>query len=151
VISTAGWGELKLGERVPDDFTFAVWDEDFCEHVGAWVFEGFEKGDQPDYVLQTEDQDPDNDVDLIIIYTNTVSTPSGLHVGSTLEEAKAAVPELERVGNRNAGAEFWAVTDDLGRIAFEFLDGVVYEIQVSSPEIGPFSALTGGTAGTCVA
>jgi hypothetical protein len=150
VISTAGWGELKLGRPVPDRYPFATFDDDFCGESGAWVFEGHKKGDQPDYVLDTENHDGTGDVSLVIIYDEKVMTPSGLHVGSTLEEAQAAVPELELI-REYAGAQFWGLTDSLGRIVFEFDGDVIHDIQVSSPEIGPFSALGGGTAGTCVA
>jgi len=149
IISTAGWGDLKLGKPVPKDFTLATWDDDFCDHSGAWVFEGYETGAQPTYVLDTKGDDGSGDVVGMIIYDKKVRTPSGLHIGDTLAEAKDAVPKLTLI-RELPQSEFWGVTDSLGTIAFEIVDGKIHNVQTGLPSFGTHTAIAGDTAGTCV-
>jgi len=124
IISTAGLDAVKLDARVPDGLDFATWDPDFCsEDVGAFAPVGAKYEGQSDYVIRTKEFDEKSKVRSIIVFSEDILTPSGVHVGMSLKEVKAILPEMKHVSDDGAGRGLYVVKDDLGQLVFEFAEG----------------------------
>lgn len=121
VVSTAGLGDVKLDAPVPTGLDYATWDPEYCGDSGAFAEVGTTRENTHDFtIFTTKFNSPEKDVVEIFVIGEAVVTPSGVHVGQTLDEVKATLPDMKRVRLANPISTVFVVEDTLGQLVFEF-------------------------------
>lgn len=153
IISTAGLGPVKLNAPVPADLAVATWHPDFCPGgEGAFAPAGATAKDETLYVVRTKEFDESSDVKTIIVYDETILTPSGVHVGMSLKEVKKILPDMERLTGDGELIGLYVVKDDLGQLVFEFAEGdELKDIKALSNSVKPFGIWYSDVGGPCAA
>jgi len=156
VISTAGLDAVKLDAPVPDDLAIATWDPDYCAETngpGAFAPEGATAGDEAEYVIRTKDFDQTSDVTSVIVYSEDIVTPSGVHVGMSRSEVKDILPQMKRYGDKDDDlASLYVVEDDLGQLVFEFAEGnMLKDIKAVTNDQEPYGIWFTDGGGRCPA
>ena len=153
IISTAGLDAVKLDSPVPDGLAIAEYVEDYCpDGSGAWAPAGDTSKDDEDYVIRTKDLDPKKKVDVIIVFSPDIETPSGVRVGQSLKEVKKILPEMKKIKSDGEAdlIELYEVKDDLGQLVFEFAEGKkLVDIKALSNDIEPFTIWYSDGGGRC--
>ena len=111
VITTAGYGDLKIDRPVPAGTTLVRWDPDFCTDYGMWV----PTRGEDDFVVYTGEKD--ETIGALTFRVPGIFTKSGAHVGSTVRELKQLFPGIEPV--RRISSDLYIVSDHLGKVIFE--------------------------------
>ena len=146
VITTAGYGDLKIGSPVPDGTELVSFYPDQC-YDGRWSTPGTDPETDP-ITVRTEGNTKDGAIKWISFASSEIETKSGAHVGSTREELKALFPDAKEA----ADGALLVVGDDLGQVVFEFEsadDDAVAEIHVIGAKDEPFTAMHGDAYGPC--
>jgi len=150
VISTAGFGDVKLGAPVPDGLDYATWDPDYCGDTGAFIKAGTTRDDEYDYVIGTgKVNSPKSDVVGIIMLGKKFKTPSGVHVGQSFETVEATLPQMKRYKNGYEQSKLYIVKDDLGQLTFEFAEGELKVITSLANSVEPFQIWYSDAAAIC--
>lgn len=168
MITTAGYGDLKLGAAVPDDTSLVSWDADYCvdnglaqegdQYAGRWVADT----DPDDLVVRTAEGSRGGPITSITAFGTGIESKSGLHVGSTRSEIEELFPDIEP--DRVGVSDLYVIADDLGQVVFEVapeltgdyegywpaeqVDTVLWVHTVSNNE-EPFAIAGGDSGGNC--
>ena len=141
VITTAGYGDLRVGSPVPAATRLARWEADLCgPDSGAWVPAEWHKGDDTEYVIRTDERKRGGAITTLIFYSPDIQTKSGARPGMSTDALKDLFPGLPVLGTHHDSTLF-GVTDDLGTVEFEAYEGgdnIVLDIMVLSPGTKPF-------------
>jgi len=139
VITTAGYGDLKLNSPVPKSTELVKWDGDFCsENDGSWIPSDGVSDDATDdayFVVRTKDRKKSGDIEQILIYDPSIETKSGAHIGSTLDELGDLFPELKTVREDEGISGLHSVSDNLGQVIFETMDNTVVDIIIMRTDV----------------
>jgi hypothetical protein len=147
VITTAGYGDLKLGSPVPKSSTLVKWvttDPNECAgNAGYWAL----TSDEGNILVRTENNERNGDIIAISVWnTSSIATKSGAHVGTTLNDLKAMFPQADI----QEDGDLYVVKDSLGQVVFDVGDTgtsseeVVILIHVLRASAEPFSAQNQG-------
>jgi hypothetical protein len=119
-LTAVGLGDLEIGKPVPDDTGLLEWG-DFCGYgTEQWHAPGATLADLGPIGVTPIDWEKDGDLRAIWIWTDEISTPEGIHNGSTREELEAAYPEAEIVA-QPARTDLYVVENDETNLVFEVL------------------------------
>jgi len=153
IVSTAGLDAVKLDTPVPADLAIATWDPEFCPGgEGAFAPVGATASDDTLYVIRTKDFDEKSDVTSIIVFDESILTPSGVHVGMSLKEVKKILPDMERLTGNGELVGLYRVQDDLGQLVFEFAEGnELKDIKSIANSVKPFGIWYTDGGGPCPA
>lgn len=152
VISTAGFGDVKLGAPVPAGLDYATWVPDYCPEGGAFVKAGAQPGDDYDYVIRNGKGMGDSrtgKVILILAVDSTVKTPSGVHIGQSLATVKAKLPKLKRIHTDYDYSKLYVVKDNLGQLTFEFRNNELRLITSLANNLEPFQIVGSDASSLC--
>jgi len=150
VISTAGFGDVKLGAPVPDGLDYATWVPDYCPDGGVFAKAGTKYEDRYDYLVYTGKFDePKADVLGITMLSDAFETPSGVHVGQSLDTVKATLPQMKRIQTDFDASKLYVVKDDLGQLTFEFAEGKLQVISSLANDIEPSQIWYSDAAAIC--
>jgi hypothetical protein len=95
-ITDLGLGDLVIGEPVPSDTTLVEWNPDVCG--GQWVPAGEDQQNfASSFWVETTDGKKGSPIVRITILSADYLTTSGVHVGSSLDDLKAASPAFTKV------------------------------------------------------
>jgi hypothetical protein len=146
IITTAGYGDLKLGKPVPSSTTLVKWvtvDPDECfDKTGYWALAGIDGN----ILVRTVDGTRDGDITAISVWdTEAIQTKSGAHVGMSLTDLKALFPTADV---KEHGA-LHVVKDNLGQVVFDVDGEKVVLIHVILTTTKPFTAQNMGF-GPCI-
>lgn len=156
VLTTAGYGDLMLGKRVPSDTGLVTWKADMCDSRvgddgGRWIpavdFTG--NDDDSYFVVRTADNSKRGAVSQILVYDPSIETKSGAHVGSTRDELQDLFPNLKKVRGEKAVSGLYSVSDNLGRVIFETMEHTVVDIIIQEPDVEPFGVQFTDVGGFC--
>jgi hypothetical protein len=96
-LTSVGLGDLVIDEPVPDDTELVEWG-DFCDSgTEQWHAPGASLSDLGALGVTPKDWAKDGAVEAIWIWTDAISTPEGIHNGSTRDAVEAAYPDAEIV------------------------------------------------------
>ena len=142
VITTAGYGDLKLNAPVPSGTKLVKWDGDFCaDNDGSWIPEDGVSDDEDDdgyFVVRTKDRKKTGDIEQILIYDPSIQTKSGAHIDSTLDELKDLFPKLKTIRADEGISGLHSVSDNLGQVIFETMQHTVVDIIILQADAEPF-------------
>jgi hypothetical protein len=129
VLTTVGFGDVKLGEKIPADSTIAAFDDTACSGGGA-IEVLPEIGTEDDISIVTKDRTLDTEVIAIIFYTDAAATKSGVRVGDSLDTLKQTYgDELKsQPGGDALDYGLYQVSDSSGRVVFQLEDDVLTAI-----------------------
>lgn len=148
VITTAGWGDLKLGKPVPSGTKLVTWktvDPDQCMgNPGYWDLPGH----PGEVAVRTAGNSRTGQLQAISFLDPTIKTKSGAHVGMSLADVKKLLPNAKA----EKGGTLYVVSDALGQVVFDVGDknaneyypgpaakNVVLLIHVLPTSTAPFS------------
>jgi hypothetical protein len=95
-VTETGFGDLVIGQPVPSDSTLVEWNSDVCG--GQWVPAGEDQQNfASSFWVETADGKKGSPILRITILSSNYFTESGVHVGSSLDELKAASPAFKKV------------------------------------------------------
>jgi hypothetical protein len=149
-ITTAGWGEIKIGQPMPADTSLVQWTSPatVCDGVDGYWSAG--QGSTATYV-RTEDGTKTGRVDVIYInYVQDITTKSGAHPGMTRAELTALLPSAKSADK----GRLLVVKDALGQVVFELgaegdgADDIVGSMTVIPPDLKP-TAIKGRGVDLC--
>ena len=155
VLTTAGYGDLVLGKRVPSDTELVKWDPDRCDDRagysgGRWIpAEGVDDDDETYFVVRTVDGKKSGAITQIIVWDPSIQTKSGAHIGSTRDELEDLFPKLKKIRSENPVSGLYSVSDKSGRVIFETEDHAVVDIIVQQPDLEPFGVQGTDVGGFC--
>jgi hypothetical protein len=123
VLSSEGWGPLRILKPVPADQSLVAWNSRPCggepTDFGEW--QALHAG-----VFVENDGQRTDPIATITVLDPSVRTAHGLHVGSTLAEAKALGAVLvSHEDGFGQGLQGWAIRGSVGELAMWVGDGVV--------------------------
>jgi len=155
VLTTAGYGDLVLGKRVPSDTELVKWDAERCDDRvgysgGRWIpADGVDDDDETYFVVRTVDGKKSGAITQIIVWDPSIQTKSGAHIGSTRDELKDLFPKLKKVRSEDPVSGLYAVSDSAGRVIFETEKHTVVDIIVQQTDVEPSGVQGTDVGGFC--
>jgi len=117
-LTTAGLGDLRLGQPVPASNEFVAWHPDTC--FGSWLTKGaygdYQLGTNA-FALYTSEHKKNGTLQFIQLSDDTIPTKSGVRIGDSEGRLLATYGDLEKIDQ--ADATLYAISDDLGHVVFE--------------------------------
>jgi len=115
-ITTAGYGDVTLGQPVPEGISGVTWIPEMmpgCTPDSSWFIEsgGYVYTEQPgsdNHMLER------GAVTEIYVYSPDIQTKSGAHIGMTVAELRNILPSV----TKDSASGAWVVADDLGEVIF---------------------------------
>lgn len=127
-LTTAGWGPIKLGSKVPLDNGLVSYSTEtslMCTDAHYW-------SNAAGVVVATDSGTRAGKVNHIWVYRDGVQTKSGVHVGTPRSTVEKLFPDARELD----GGDMLVVADSLGQVVFEFAGdvggdpGTVHAMQV---------------------
>jgi len=114
-----GLGDLVIGQRVPSNTTLVEWDADVCG--GRWVPTG-EVGQDVFYnfIVKTADNTKLGAIERITILASDISTPAGIHPGSTLAELEGGYADFDEIDTAQSDiVDLYVLENDLAQTVIQ--------------------------------
>jgi len=144
-VTTAGYGDLKLGARVPEGTKLVDWFADDCA-AGRWGTPGSEPKTDP-ITVRTTSNGKNDPILWISIYSPDITTKSGAHVGMSYTDLTELLPNAKAESPNSYS--LMVVSDNLGKVVFEVEEDEVKAIHVVGANDEPFGSLHGDAFGAC--
>lgn len=144
-ITTAGYGDLKIGQRVPSTTTLVEWHPDDC-YDGRWATTGATFDGDP-VVVRTTTNAKTDPILWMSFYSPEIATKSGARVGMSYGDLIELFPDAQLVSVNSA--TLVVVADALGKVVFEIEEDEVQVIHVIAADAEPFNSLHGDAYGRC--
>jgi len=132
VITTAGYGDVTLGHRVPAGSALVKWDPKACESYetgtpgqvrthklfeGRWIPSNASKSGGSEFIVQTANDKKSGVVITLLFFSARIKTKSGAHVGMPVGKLHNLFP---RATIKHAKySDLYIVQDGAGRVVFE--------------------------------
>lgn len=117
-----GIDDLVIGEKVPSPSTVVEWDPEGC-YGGRGRYRLFDEKETEigAFTMVTDGYVEDGIVTQILSYSESVTTPEGIHVGSTRAELEAAYPDFAAVTKSDL-TDLYVLENDKTQMVFEVLN-----------------------------
>jgi hypothetical protein len=137
VITTAGFGDLRLGHPVPSDSSVVTWDATACGEAPAGLWRSADNGGA--LTVMTDDGTRAGRISGILVQDSAIHTKSGAHVGMSEVALRALFPQAVRKTSE-AGTRIYVVSDGLGTVGFETEQpgGPLHSDEIASIQVLPF-------------
>jgi hypothetical protein len=119
VINTEGFGDVRLGQKIPANSTTAGFNKKACDGGGAITLLST-VGTENDINIVTKDRTLKTAVFAIITYEKTFATKSGIHVGDSLAKVTSTYGSQLTDAGSTGSIVLRQVRGNAGRVVFQF-------------------------------
>jgi hypothetical protein len=140
-LTTEGFGDLRFGEKIPEDSTLAAFNEKACDGGGAVTLLP-DIGSENDVNVVTKDRTLGTAIVAVVLFTDAFATKSGIRVGDSLDDLMATYgDELKDASYDSSPEGLYQVTGDAGRVLFQLEDDTIAAIGLVTNDDGQVSFL----------